>query len=504
MTAGRPWCEDAAHTAFPGDEKADGMAQLHDLTALEQGAAVRAGQVSPVELTEHYLERVDRLDASVGAFITVTPEIARKQAADAESEAAAARREGRALSPLHGVPVPVKDLNFVAGVRCTLGSATLTDHIPAVDDHVVTRLRAAGTILLGKTNTPEFGLPSHTENDIAPPARTPWDLTRSAGGSSGGAAAAVAAGLAPLAHASDGGGSIRIPASVCGLFGIKPSRGRVSSGPVLHDVTGLATSGPLARTVADAAALLDVLAGPEPGDPYGVPPLPAGETFADHARRAPRPLRVVQLAGPPVPGVEVHPDCRAAADGAAALLRELGHEVEELDLPADPALAESFMRVWGVLAAVQPVPDARAHLLTPLTRHLRERGERVGGPELARALYALRQFTQLVADGLQTPGTGYDVILTPTLAQPPLPVGALRNDEDPEAEFASLVPFTPFTPLCNATGQPAVSVPLHWTAQGLPIGIQLAGRYGDEATLISLSAQLEAAKPWAGRRPSMW
>ncbi|RLU92250.1 amidase [Streptomyces griseocarneus] len=480
------------------------MAQLHDLTALEQAEAIRAGRLSPVELTEHYLERIGRLDASVGAFITVTPESARKQAADAESEAAAARREGRELPPLHGVPVPVKDLSFVAGVRCTMGSAALADHVPAVDDHVVTRLRRAGTIMLGKTNTPEFGLPPYTENAIAPPARTPWDLERSAGGSSGGAAAAVAAGLAPLAHGGDGGGSIRIPASACGLFGIKPSRGRVSNGPVLHDVTGLVTSGPLARTVADAAALLDVLAGPESGDPYTAPALPPGETFADHARREPGRLRIAQLTTSPVPGVEPHPDCRAAADGTASLLRELGHEVEELSLPDDPTLGESFTRLWEVIAAVQPVPEGRAGQLLPLTRHLRERGNRVDGPAFARALYALRKLTQLVADGLQAPGTGYDVILTPTLARPPLPVGALRDDADPGAEFANIIRFTPFTPLCNATGQPAVNVPLHWNAAGLPIGVQLAGRYGDEATLISLSAQLESARPWAGRRPGMW
>ncbi|GAA0456284.1 amidase [Streptomyces sp. NPDC046215] len=480
------------------------MTQLHDLTALEQGAAVRAGEISPVELTEHYLERIDRLDASVGAFLTVTPEIARKQAADAESEAAAARREGRTLSPLHGVPVPVKDLTSVAGVRCTMGSAALAGYVPAADDHVVTRLRSAGTILLGKTNTPEFGLPAHTENDIAPPSRTPWDLRLSAGGSSGGAGAAVAAGLAPLAHASDGGGSIRIPASVCGLFGIKPSRGRVSSGPVLHDITGLITSGPLARTVADAAALLDVLAGTMPGDPYAAPSLPPGETFADQAHRTPGPLRVAQLTRPPVPGVELHPDCRRAVDEAGALLRDLGHEVVEVDVPADPALGEAFTRVWEVVAATAPVPDGGEELLLPLTRLLRERGKRVGGTELAGALYRLRAIGQLVADGLQQPGSGFDVILSPTLARPPLPVGALRNDADPDAEFAGVIPFTPFTPLCNATGQPAVSVPLHWTAEGLPIGVMLAGRYGDEATLISLSARLEEARPWAGRRPAMW
>ncbi|MEU1675949.1 amidase [Streptomyces roseifaciens] len=480
------------------------MAQLHDLTALEQGEAVRTGRVSPVELTEHYLERIGRLDATVGAFITVTPDVARKQAADAESTASAARREGRELPPLHGVPVPVKDLSQVAGVRWTMGSAAMAGHVATVDDHVVTKLRDAGTILLGKTNTPEFGLPAHTENAVAPPARTPWDLGRSAGGSSGGAAAAVAAGLAPLAHASDGGGSIRIPASVCGLFGIKPIRGRVSPGPVLDDVTGLVTSGPLARTVADAAALLDVLAGPMPGDPYAAPALPPGETFTGHARRAPGRLRVAHITEAPIPGVELHPECRRAAAETAELLRELGHEVEELTIPGDEALGRAFTTVWEVLSTLVPVPPGSSEHLLPLTRHLRERGARVTGTEFAAALYRMRGTGRLVAGALQAPGTGYDVLLSPTLAQLPLPVGALRNDDDPEGEFAAMAGFTPFTPLYNATGQPAVSVPLHWTPEGLPVGVMLGGRYGDEATLISLSAQLEEARPWAGRRPAVW
>jgi amidase len=479
------------------------MAQLHDLTAVEQAAAIREGSLSPVELTEHYLERIDRLDATLGAFITLTPEIARKQAADAEAWALAARREGAAdeLPALHGVPVPVKDLNFVAGVRCTLGSAAFADHVPDTDDHVVTRLRKAGTILLGKTNTPEFGLPCYTENRLAPPARTPWDLERSAGGSSGGAAAAVAGGLAPLAQGSDGGGSIRIPSSVCGLFGIKPSRGRVSSGPVLHDVTGLSTSGPIARGVADAAALLGILAGPEPGSPYGAPSLPPGETFLSHAHREPGPLRVVALADPPVPGVGLHPDCRAAFDDAAALLRELGHEVDEMALPVDDSARQAFNAVWAVMAAARPVAPHDEPSLMPLTRHLRAAGGKVSGPDFANALYVFRMLGQLIADALLT---SYDVILTPTLAQPPALVGGLRDDADPAAEFDALAAFTPFTPLYNATGQPAVSVPLHWTEAGLPIGVMFGGRYGDEATLVSLSAQLERARPWAGRHPEVW
>ncbi|WP_328403650.1 amidase [Streptomyces sp. NBC_00390] len=477
------------------------MAELHDLTALEQADAVRSGTVSPTELTEHYLERIDQLDETLGAFLTVTPELARKQAAEAEAAALTARREDVRLGPLHGVAVPVKDLNFVAGVRCTRGSQAFADFTPDVDDHVVTLLRNAGTVMLGKTNTPEFGLPCYTENRLAAPARTPWDPQRSAGGSSGGAAAAVAAGLAPLAHASDGGGSIRIPASVCGLFGVKPSRGRVSAGPTLHDVSGLSTSGPLARTVADAAALLDVLSGPMPGDPYGAPSLPPGETFLSAAGREPGPLKVIALAAPPLDGVELHPDCRAAYDGAAGLLRDLGHQVEEIELPVGDQLREAFGHIWTVMATVNPVPPEREELLMPLTRHLRAAGRQVSGTDFAQALYTFRAFGQLVADALLS---AYDVILTPTLAQPPALVGGLRDDSDPSAEFEGLAAFTPFTPLYNVTGQPAVSVPLHWTEEGLPIGVMLGGRYGDDSTLISLSAQLEAARPWAHRRPSVW
>ncbi|WP_301125649.1 amidase [Streptomyces cacaoi] len=479
---------------------------LHDLTATEQAAAIRAGTVSPVELTRHYLERVDRLGADLGAFVTVTGELALDQAAAAEKEALAARREGRGLPPLHGVPVPVKDLNNVAGVPTSLGSAAFEGLVPEVDDHVAARLRAGGSPMPGKTNTPEFGLPSHTENRIAPPARCPWDTTRSAGGSSGGAAAAVAAGLAPVAHASDGGGSTRIPASVCGLFGIKPSRGLVSSGPTLHDVTGLATSGALGRTVRDAATLLDVLAGPMPGDPYAAPALPPGDTYAACAPpgRAPGRLRIATLTDPPLPDAELHPECLAATRGAAELLRELGHEVDEVALPSDGSIAVAFTKVWAVLAALRPVPEEREELLMPLTRHMRERGRRIPAPEFAAALSTFRSLGQAVADTLLATEGGYDMILSPTLSRPPLPVGALRCDADPAEEFRRIGAFTPFTPLYNATGQPAVSLPLHRTPEGLPVGVMLGGRYGEDAALLSVSAQLEAARPWHGHRPAMW
>jgi amidase len=482
------------------------MAQLHDLTATEQAEAVRTGAVSPVELTAHYLDRIEKLDDQLGAFVTRTPELARKQAAEAESEALAARREGRELPPLHGVPVPVKDLNHVAGVRCTFGSAAFTDYVPETDDHIVRLLLDGGSPMPGKTNTPEFGLPCYTENEVAPPARTPWDLERSAGGSSGGAAAAVAAGLAPVAQASDGGGSIRIPASVCGLYGIKPSRGRVSSGPILHDVTGLSTAGPLARTVADAATLLDVLARPMPGDPYAAPSLPEGETFRAYAdpERAPSRLRVARLTRPAVPGVELHPECEAATQHTAELLRSLGHEVEDFELPPNEHLLGAFTRVWSVMATLRPLPEGGEDLLMPLSSYLRERGEGVSGPQFAQALYALRATGQLIADALMSPGPGYDVLLSPTLAQLPAAVGGLRRSDDPQAEFAALTHYTPFTALYNSSGQPAVSLPLHWTDGGLPVGVMLAGRYGEDALLVALSAQLEAARPWSARKPSLW
>src|SRR5579872_7540920 len=260
------------------------MAQIHELTMIELAAAIRAGELSPVAVTDHYLRRTTELNDQTGAFYTITPELAADQARAAE-KAVAEADDVAALPPLTGVPIPIKDLNMVAGVRQTLGSLVYEDNVPDESDHVSAALRAAGAVLPGKTATPEFGLPCYTETKIGPPARTPWDLSRSAGGSSGGAAAAVAAGLAPAAQGSDGGGSIRIPSSVCGLFGIKPTRGRVSNGPLMPDLTGLGSNGPIARTVADAALLLDVMSGNHPGDMYTQPPLPSGDSYLARAQR---------------------------------------------------------------------------------------------------------------------------------------------------------------------------------------------------------------------------
>jgi amidase len=471
--------------------------QLHDLTALEQAAAVRARQVSPTELVEHSLARIEALDAGIGAFITVTADRARAAAARADQ----AVLDGVDLPPLHGVPTAIKDLNNTAGVRTTFGSAVLADSVPDVDDAVVTALAAAGTIMVGKTNTPEFGFPCYTDNDVAGPARCPWDTSLLAGGSSGGAAAAVAAGMLPFAQGSDGGGSIRIPAGINGLFGIKPSRGRVSNAPYNSEVTALGVQGPLARTVRDAAPMLDAMAGPVPGDPFWAPPLPAGETFLGAADRPPGRLRIGRYTDPGMPGAVLDPEVLAAFDDASALLAGLGHDVE--DLPAGPPttdISRAFEVVWALSATTLPVPEAAVPRLRPLTRFLRDRGLALSAKDAMEAMFVLRLFARRFIQAT----SGYDVLLAPICTLTPRPLGWFDADGDGAADFERQKRYAAFPAVYNVTGQPAVSVPLWWTAAGLPVGTMLVGRPADEATLITLAAQLEAARPWAQRHPAVW
>jgi amidase len=472
------------------------MAQLHDLTALEQGAALRAREVSPVELVDHYLARVERLSDEVGAFVTVTDSRARATAKAAEERLG----DNDDLSPLFGVPTAIKDLNMTAGVRTTFGSATMADHVPEISDEVVLRIEDAGMVSLGKTSAPEFGSPCYTEPDVAPPSRTPYDLTRMAGGSSGGAAAAVAAGLVPVAQGSDGGGSIRIPASCCGLFGFKPSRGRVSAGPVYGDPVGLGANGPLARTVRDAAAMLDAMAGPAVGDPSWAPPLPRDESYLGWCDREPARLRVARLSTPLIAGADLHPECLAAYEAASRLLEGLGHEVEEVDVPIPPDAVPTFETCWSVLTALMPVEDEVAGLMRPLTRWLRGRGEQVSGPEFGQAVGELRRIAARAVVALAP----YDAVLTPTLAQPPLRIGEIRDDADPAQDFENQKRFTPYTSAWNLTGMPAASLPLHVTGDGLPVGVMLAGRPAEDHLLLALCAQVEAASPWHDRRPECW
>ncbi|MEP7090853.1 MAG: amidase [Nocardioidaceae bacterium] len=468
------------------------MAELHDLTALEQGTAIRSREVSPGELVEHYLARIDRLSDSVGAFVTVTGDLARRQAV------LAAASVGDASSPLFGVPTAIKDLNLTAGVRTELGSATMAGHVPEVSDEVVLRIEAAGMISLGKTTTPEFGSPCYTEPDNAPPARTPWDLERMAGGSSGGAAAAVAAGLVAVAHGSDGGGSIRIPASCCGLVGLKPSRGRVSGGPMYGDPVGLGTAGSLARTVRDAAALLDVMAGPAVGDPSWAPP--PERSFLASCDVDPGRLRVARFVTPVIADAVVDPEVVAAYEDATRLLVSLGHDVEEVDVPLPADAVATFETCWAVLTALSVPPPGTEHLLRPLTRWLQERGRAVSGPEFGLAVGELRR----IAAGALRRLAAYDAVLTPTLAVPPLRVGEIRDDADPARDFARQKAFTPWTSAWNLTGMPAVSLPLHRTAAGLPVGVMIAARPAGDELLLALAAQVEATSPFTSAKPNCW
>lgn len=464
------------------------MGELHDLTALEQGAAIRAGEVSSAELIGHYAERIERLDPSLGAFVTLTVD---------RALAATPRGDG----PLAGVPTAIKDLNNTAGVRTSYGSALFADHAPDFSDDVVLRIEAAGMPWIGKTSTPEFGSPCYTEPEGQPPAVTPWDLTRMAGGSSGGAAAAVSAGLVPVAQGSDGGGSIRIPASCCGIVGLKPTRGRVSGAPLYGDVTGLACIGPLARTVTDAAAFLDVMAGRAVGDPSWAP---EGSTSFLEAARTPvaRRLRIARFIEPVIAETTIHPESVAAWESASRLLASLGHEIVDIapPMPRDAVLV--FETNWAVLTGLSTVllDDEQRAGLRPLTRWLGERGEAIGGPAFGLALGELRRIAARSLAALEP----YDAVLTPTLAEPPLPVGALRDDDDPQADFEAQKRFTPWTSMWNVTGSPAISLPLHWTPEGLPVGVMLAAAPGEDALLLSLAAQVEEAAPWRDRRPPCW
>ncbi|MDQ4113311.1 MAG: amidase [Actinomycetota bacterium] len=468
------------------------MAELHDLTALEQGELLHRCEVSPGELAEHYLDRIARLD-DVGAFVTVAEERISTCARELAVKPVGA-------SPLWGVPTAIKDLNLTRGVRTTFGSAAFADFVPDISDNVTLSIEAAGMISLGKTNTPEFGSPCYTEPDVAPPAVTPWDRTRIAGGSSGGAAAAVAAGLVPVAQGSDGGGSIRIPASCCGLVGLKPTRGRISTSPMYGDAAGLATAGPIARSVRDAAAFLDVLAGRRTGDPFWAPeePLP----FLDACERPPGRLRIARFIEPLIAPTSVDPECVAAWENASSLLESLGHEIVDIPRPLPVEAVAVFETVWAVgtaMAVVNLAPDQRAQI-RPLTRWLTERGEAFSGPEFGLAIAELRRYAAMALEALAP----YDAVLTPTLATPPPLVGAIRDDADPAADFQAQKEFTPWTSAWNVTGMPAISLPLHWTPSGLPVGVMLAARPAEESLLLSLSAQIEDAALWDHRLPPGW
>jgi amidase len=498
------------------------IAEYGTLDALGLAALVRDRQVSARELLEEAIARAERVNPRLHAIVGTLYEEAR-QAADAQPGG------GDARGAFAGVPFLLKDLyGEMAGVPATGGSRFLSDYRPARDATIVTRFRRAGLIIFGKTNTPELGLVPITEPAFYGPTRNPWNPAHSPGGSSGGSAAAVAAGIVPVAHANDGGGSIRIPASCCGLFGLKPTRGRTPVGPEsTHLWNGFALGHVVSRSVRDSAALLDAIAGPEATARYWAPP--AARSFLAEVGAPVGRLRIALTKRPQMSLAPTHPDCAAAADDAARLLADLGHEIEEADLDLDP---EAFARDFFTLVCVE--------MATLLVRYENRLGRRprAGDLETTTAITAIlgRQRSALEAAGARDRLEAislraadfferYDLLLSPTLGTPPPVIGALRPrgleafgqallhrlhlgallriPALVEPSVRRIFSFIPFSPLANVTGQPSMSVPLCWNADGLPIGSQLTARFGEEATLFRVAAQLEAARPWRARRPPL-
>lgn len=466
------------------------------LDAVAQAGLVRDGQVTATELVEWAIERIERLNPTLNAVITPMYEQARAEVTAAD----------RPSGPLAGVPYLVKDLVAeIAGVPFSEGSRFLRGTVSGYDSELVRRLRRAGLIIVGKTNTPEFGMAPTCEPVAFGPTRNPWDTARSTSGSSGGSAAAVASGMVPAAHGNDLGGSLRYPASACGLFGLKPTRARNPLGPEYGDaVNGWACEHALTRTVRDSAVLLDVTSGPALGDPYGVPR--PDRPFADEVGADPGRLRIGYTARTPE-GILPHPDCVAALDDAVELCASLGHELVEADLPGlTPEVGSAIGTVFsGATAWIieywirrlgrRPAEDD----LEPLTRAYWDMGRQVSAAGYLLAIEDCQAFARQVARFL----TGIDVWLTPTLSAPPALIGEITStSEQPLRALENGGKTVAYAGVvANITGSPAMSVPLWWNSDSLPIGVHFLGRHGDEATLFRLAGQLEAARPWASRTP---
>jgi amidase len=472
------------------------IGELALLDATAQAELVRTGQVSRAELVTAAIERIEALNPVLNAVVTPLFD----RAADAARAAPA--------GPFAGVPYLVKDLACeMEGVRFTEGSAFLADNVSAFDSELVLRLRRAGLVIIGKTNTPEFGMAPACEPVLFGPARNPWDTALSTSGSSGGSAAAVASGMVPFAHGNDLGGSLRYPASACGLFALKPTRARNPFGPEYGDVAaGGAVEHALTRSVRDSAALLDATSGPDLGDPYWAPP-PA-RPFAAEVGADPGRLRIGYTSRTP-DGDLGHRDCVAAAEHAARLCASLGHEVTETDWPGFTpevgaaigtmisAAAAWIMRYW--IRHLGREPDDGE--IEPLNRALWQAGEQVTAADWLLAVTDVQRLSRRLARFF----TGFDAFLTPTMSTPPLPIGQMiSTPDDPWRSLQASSQTVRYAGVvANLAGNPAMSVPLWWNADGLPIGVHFLGRFGDEATLIRLAAQLEEAQPWAGRRPAV-
>ncbi len=470
--------------------------EYDDYDAVGLAELVRRRQVSPEELLEEAIARVEQRDSAFNSVVNKLYDHAR-----------AAIRAGLPNGPLHGVPFLLKDLHALcAGAVTTNGSRFFQDNRADHDSELVTRYKKAGLVIFGKTNTPEFGLTITTEPTLFGPTRNPWSAQHTAGGSSGGSAAAVAAGLVPAAHASDGGGSIRIPASCCGLFGVKPTRGRNPHGPDRGEGwAGMSTEHAITRSVRDSAVLLDSTCGPDVGAPYfAASPL---QPYSSEVGATLEPLRIALATRTPA-GEKIAPECEQAVMQTARLLEEMGHRIEPTDLDFVPEeLGPGFrMVIAGNTRAAIDLHAAKTgnrpgpEKFEKVTWALFEAGARASAAEYARAVLAVHRTGRMVGRFFER----HDVLLAPTLPRPPEKLGVFdMNTDDIESYRRAIALFTAFTAPFNASGNPAMSVPLHWTAEGLPVGVQFVARYGDEAALFRLAAQLEQARPWFHRRPRL-
>src|SRR5262245_56825562 len=475
------------------------FAEYAEYDGLGLAALVAKGHVTPLELAEEAIARIEKYNPQLNAVVYKMYDLGRETA-----KQVAGRSEGR----FRGVPFLLKDiLGNYAGVPTQSGARFLANLPVVADDTLVTRFKAAGLVTLGKTNVPEFGLLPTTESVLYGAAHNPWNFAHSTGGSSGGSAASVAAGIVPMAHANDGGGSIRIPASCCGLVGLKPTRGRNPLGPMMGDLLrGLICEHIVSRTVRDTAAMLDCTAGPEPGDPYAA--LPPERPYSDEIGARPERLRIAfSTAG--ANGAKLHPVCIAAVEGTDRLCEELGHVVEEATPPVDQnTILQSFLAVWcGGLAmqidalAMMTGREIREELFEGVTWGLYQQGRQVTAAQYLLAIAMLQIQGRIVGRFHET----YDCWLTPTLGSPPIRLGTIDlNERDVTKAMVPILDYVPVTPLQNATGQPAISLPLHCSADGLPVGVMFTGRMSEESILLRLAAQLEQARPWKDRRPPLW
>ena len=457
--------------------------------------------VTPAELVEAAIARIEKHNPSLNAVIYKMYEQGRQTAERLASPAASP-------GTFQGVPFLLKDiLGDYEGVPTTQGCKFMTG-LPAHRDHtLVARYKAAGLVVLGKTNAPECGILPTTEPTLYGPARNPWNLEHSTGGSSGGSAAAVAAGIVPLAHANDGGGSIRIPAACCGLVGLKPTRGRNPLGPDIGDMaSGIIAEHVVSRTVRDTAAALDSTHGPELGDPYCAPPVT--RPFLEEARTAPGRLRIA-FSTKSMTGLPLHPECVAAVESTAKLLADLGHIVEEGAPDIDyNMLSSAFLAVFTSAHAANIEGYAFLNGRVPvesdfegLTWGIYEQGKQIPATQYHISVAMLQMASRQIARWHQT----YDCWLTTTLGTPPIKNGVIdRSQRDPLVGLGQVLDYVPFTPIQNGTGQPAISLPLHWTADGLPVGLMFTGRFGEEGLLLRLAGQLEHARPWNDRHPGVW